>query len=348
MSERATLTSNGLTLFGGNMVVPISELVKGVIARSGNTVIVSGTLVEGIGNEFSDIDVHVLCERLPKASEFDLSEHHRLLTRDRAIVRVGNVAALNDEVFIVHSAIEGTGIKIDVEYDTYESLDETLRQVNSIFEYAVFNPILLTKSIAEREKWIFHRAETGISMTGNIKGKIDCEIREKFRYLLYRWAASDFRMLIDCLGAFKKEEMLRAAAIARDWLIQEAGAFVALLGGLNTRRKWVPTYLQQLYTGDSGVVDEFLRLYSGVSSQPETALSQYVIDVVKLIDLFFDEGRELLGRFSGIPVGEDAVRMLELDRNQCAFGSIYSDMEFEYRSRAYVDKGTSTVNWFVC
>lgn len=328
------IRSPGLTVLDGKVFIPEKTLLSGVVARPGDLVIVSGTLVEGVGNEFSDIDIHVLCKERPKPSDFSLQDHHRLLTVGRSIVRCNSE---EDEVFLVHSPVPGTAIKIDVEYDTLETIERIERTINELFDYASQNLVLLTKEMSERDQLLFHRIETGKIWSGSSAFRIDPVLREKLRYLLYRWQASDFMMLLDCVGAARKSEWLRAVDIARECLMQQSAAFVALLGGLNTRRKWVSTYLRALGSASHPhIVAEFMRLYPGAPAPSDRVCERYVVDVLDFIDRLYDEGRQLLAGFDLIPLGEEADRLLANDRDHSALESMYSEMEYEYRRRAYV------------
>jgi len=342
----AVLTEAGLEIAACDVFVPRSQLLSGVSIAPGDVAVVSGSLVEGMGNEFSDIDVHVICRTRPRRNAFDLSQHHRILTASRSIVRADE-APNEPDVFLVHSPVAGTGIKIDVEYDTYDDIARMKARISEIYDYARRNLVLLTKGMDVREKILPHRLLSGIAIGGDPSAVFDANDNRRFRYLLYRWKASDFMMLLDCLGTFRKGEYLRAADIARENLLLQAGAFVALLGGLNTRRKWVPVYLELLGSNYTEIIAEFLACYPGPRSAEPSEARAYVLRVVDLIDAIFSASIPLLDRMGGVPVGDEALELLRLDRDRATTGTPYAEMEFEYRARAYCDLKTSTADLFV-
>lgn len=332
---RGEMAAEGLDVLQGRLTIPIQELRTGVVLGPNDRVVVAGSLIEGLGNEFSDIDIHIICERRPQLWEFPEGIQHRLLSPDRRLLRHGINGARDEEVFLAHSPVAGTAIKIDVEYNTDEEFCEMLTSIEELFDYARVNLVLLTRDLPYRLKVLIHRIATGIALGDSNQPVLSEQIKTKFRYLQYRWFASDFMMLLDCMGAWRQGDLLRAVDIARESLIQQAIAFNALLGCLNATRKWVPVYLARFYMGPSNLVSEFLRLYTGVKSREPAEMDQYIRDAFDLIDLFYDEGRELLAKIPGIPTGDEAVDLLKVDRDLCLNETPYATMEFAYRARAY-------------
>jgi hypothetical protein len=89
----AQVDGDQLILLAGTLVIPVAELLAAARPVNGDHVFVSGSLVEGIGNITSDVDVHIVCERRPPAEGAAGSRMHRCLTRDREIIRSADEAA---------------------------------------------------------------------------------------------------------------------------------------------------------------------------------------------------------------------------------------------------------------
>ncbi|WP_316424958.1 hypothetical protein [Klebsiella oxytoca] len=104
---------------------------------------------------------------------------------------------------MVHLPVEKTGVKVDVEFKTYDDINSMAKQFKENYSYAVNNHILLTKEMPERQMSFMHRIHNCICLRNNDELK---EIKSKFpvsmlNYFLYRLNASDFADFLDITGA---------------------------------------------------------------------------------------------------------------------------------------------------
>ncbi len=333
-----------LILLGGELRLPWDDVLSLSYAKPGDVVVVCGTLVEGLGNRYSDIDIYVIGDRLPAAAELDLERHHRVIDRKREIVRESGTA---EPVSLVHTVVPGTSIKVDVEYRTFADIHKVFGEVRAIYAYATKNLVLLTKRLAFRDESMIHRLFNGIAIRNEgqfaelMKG-ID---RDDYRYLAYRWFASDFSVLLDVLGAADAGDWERAADLARENLITQMGAYLHLHGATNFRRKWILRLFPVLPEVDSDLHSRFRELYFFPHTTSDRARREYVESSLDFVDELYARGISVIERCRRWPSGEEALALLARDRDMSRDPSDYGRMEYTYRAKAYRRDSEPTKSW---
>lgn len=309
-------------------------------AKPDDIVVVAGTLVEGIGNVCSDIDVYVLTDTCRRRSDIDITKHHRVLSSDRSIIREDTDE--DCEIFLIHTVVPETSIKIDVEFKEIREVEILFQQIDEIFDYATKNLFLLTKRLTEREESLVHRLFNCIPILGeeNFNSLIKQISKEKYCYIGYRWIASDFNILLDMIGAWKAGEIDRVVEFAREDLFIQTAAYLRLAGCTNYRRKWLLTYLRD--HGDDRLFFEFMELMYLHETRDTDGKMAYVHRVLDYVDRLFVRSRPLLSTMSGVPSGRQALELLEADRMQTPSTNQYEAWEFQYRSKAYREDSIPT------
>jgi hypothetical protein len=316
-------------------------LLEHTYPRSGDVTFVSGTLIEGIGNEFSDLDIYVLTEELRRADDIEITRHHRVLTPERDIVRSGKDEGL---VYLIHTLLPGSDIKTDVEFRTHAQIALLFQRLDQIYKYAASNLVLLTKTIESRDKKFIHRLLTGRPISG---GDSFLQLRERLRvqeycYVAYRWVASDFSVVLDILGAWRQGEWIRCADMAREYALQNLQGYLHLRGLTNAScRKWLPVYLDQYGDVPSSLLADIKRIYvPGAKTSAE--LSLYVEHALDFVDHLFEISLPYLAQNSAAPSGNEALNLLKEDRRHANLSSRYAELEYEYRAKAYGGRSAPT------
>jgi predicted nucleotidyltransferase len=316
----------------------VQYILEHAYVRPGDVVFVSGTLVEGIGNKFSDIDVYVITDAYRSSRTIDLGKHHRVLSRERDIIRPDTP---EKEVFLIQTVVPGTSIKVDVEYKTLSELEALFGRIHEIFLYATRNLKLLTKRLSDLEEVLIHRLFHAFVLQNHERfAELVSKVSEdEFLYLAYRWIATDFNILLDLAGAWHAGELDRAVELARENVIIQTSAFLRLRGVTNLRRKWLLTYFDRL-EDDRVYREAFLDLLylRGVSDDRRKA--EYVLKTFDFVDELQSRSRPYLERLGRVPSGDAALSLLEADRS--AFRSPYADWEHEHRLAAYRERSTPT------
>lgn len=330
ISSTALLMPDTLPILDGSVIIDRDFLLDAAYLGPDDVAFVGGSLVEGLGNRFSDVDVHVITPRLLTGKQVDPSRHFRVLSTEREILKGGESA----DVFLIHTVLPGTDIKVDVEYRTSAEIDALAASVRSIFDYACSSLVLLSKSLDHREMAFLHRmfnsyAFQDVEGLARIRNAVGIE---RYTYLLYRWKASDFSVLIDILGAMDKAETDRAFDMARENLITQFHAYTNLLGSTNFNRKWLTATIDSAGV-PSDLAADFLRLFrvDGVGSEHERR--SYVLETLDFVDRVFAASAIILEDHLLTPPCGEALSALDglLDED----ASTYSRLEVEYRARAY-------------
>lgn len=331
-----------LALLGGEVHLPLSFVLDQAYLRQGDAAFMGGSLIEGTGNRYSDIDVHVVTPALRIEREIDLRSHYRVLSRDRSILR-GTTP--ESDVFLIHTVIPGTAVKVDIEYRTADEIERLIAEVRNIFDYARKALVLLTKTMPVRDMAFIHRLYNSTDIFGagrlaTLRSEIGIH---RFAYLMYRWKASDFSVLLDLLGAWEQGELVRSVDMARENLVSQFQAYTHLCGNTNYHRKWI------LPSADKLALDQDLRrrftdlLLAGPLACDEDRRA-FILATLDFVDeLFALEGR-ILASNHRYPSGREACALLDAHFREEA--GDYSDMEIAYRKKAYGVPGLPTRAWF--
>lgn len=342
-----------IKILDGEVTVPVQFILDNAYAGDDDLVIATSSLIEGIGNKFSDLDIYVFRENLPKAKEIDFEKHHRVLTVNRIIVTSANISEVeNEEVFLVHTVIPETDIKVDVEFKTYRSIAEVANKVESLFEYATSNLEMLSKYLEDRENSIIHRIFEALPIKNERKLKeIQAKFsKEKYCYLAYRWLASDFSILLDIFGAISKGERDRAVEICQINLKRQMQAYLHINGCTNVDPKWMYTYLQESKKQDiASLSGDFFKLIYFIDYQMEknSDKERYVLDCLDFCDQIYNLSISVLDEYSVTPNNIKSIELLanRYDLKNIDVGS-YEYMEYTYRSKVYV-KGTEPTRLWI-
>jgi hypothetical protein len=321
----------------------LDAIHRHVYGEADDLVIVAGTLIEGIGNRFSDVDVYVIGERRPRVAEVNPSRHLRVLTVERKIVGrdYAQTSGSDEEVLLVHGESEVSGVKIDVEYQPLSVFDDLAGKIDRIFAYARSHLLLLTIGLSEREKMFLHRLRFCHVIQGSAKYRnvTNMVSYARYNYLLYRWMASDYSVFLDIVGAGAAGEWARAIELARGNVLQQTLAFLNLIGVSNFDPKWLLTYLE--HTETLGYLDgptlasfRCLYYYSGIDPDDTRSLMAYVERSLDFADTIFWYSRSYLLRNPLLPNFAEAKRLLNAAEDEDGAG-LYEAVERIYRSKVY-------------
>ncbi|MEP3296583.1 MAG: nucleotidyltransferase domain-containing protein [Pseudophaeobacter sp.] len=327
---------------GGSRVFDLRDILQEAYLKPGDTAFVGGSLVEGVGNSYSDIDVHVLVDRPLMSQEIDIDSHYRVLSPSRSILQDGDV---DQEVFLIHTLVPETHIKVDVEYRTYEDFDRMVARIHAIFDYAVQSPLLLTKDIDHREKAFLNRIFNSVALANETRLQMLCDKigKERLTYLLYRWNASDFSKLIDLIGACEKSEYDRGCDLARERLITEFQAYLHLCGCTNFNRKWLLTYAAKLPV-DADLLTRFKRLFLVDGYDLVHRPEEYIRATVDLVDDIMLASAPGLRRNALYPDRDTVLGLIDSATDET--DDTYALAEAAYRKKAYGVAGRPTWELF--
>lgn len=338
--EKRMYDGKQITILNGDAQIDVQFIRSQCYAKPEDIVIVGGTLIEGIGNWYSDIDVYVLTNSLRSGSSIELHKHHRVISTNREII---GPESDDKEVLLTHTVVPGTYMKIDVEFKTLEQIESLLARVRAIYEYACENLILLTMRLSEREEDLLNRLFRCIPIQN--EGAFDALMRgiaqRQVCYLAYRWVASDFAVVLDLIGAWHRGEIDRATDIARENVLSQMTGLLHLMGVTNMRRKWLPTLVANSAAIPPDVRSRFMDLFYFRGTETLEGKQLYVRYALDLVDEIFTISRHLLENDPNYPSGPEALQRLGNARQHVP-SSAYAEMEYSYRARVYAEQGFAT------
>jgi hypothetical protein len=324
-------------LLGGRLIIPEELLRRCSLVDTRICAFLGGSLIEGMGNIFSDLDIYSVGDALPRLADFADGDIHRLLTPDRRILRPGDHP--ETQVFLAHYSLGASRMKVDVEFQSIDNVMALAERVRELHAYAATNLVLLTRKLAEREEDFVTRLLNGRPLAApEMFAKMQTWFdRKQFLYLAYRLRASDFAHLLDLMGAWSEGDADRAVDLARENMITQMQAYLHLKGMMNPRRKWLLKFVDRLLVDEAELADRFRRLF--FFNGKENA-EQFLHETLNLIDELYARSERLLIENDSAPTGSKALALLLKDRKLS--DSQYADLEFEYRAKVYGQPGRPT------
>ncbi len=331
-----------ISLLGGKVLLRHSFLLGNAYPRPGDAAIAGGSLIEGIGNAYSDVDVYVITDRLRREREIDLGRHFRAFGTDRAIL---TGATPDAEVYLIHTVISGTRIKVDVEYRSWPEVERLADEIDQLFARACESLISLTAPMERRNLAFIHRLHNSRTLLGSAElARLRSRITAtKFRYLMYRWKAADYSVLLDMQGAWEDRDWIRCGDMARENMVTQFHAYTHLCGNTNYHRKWILTYAPRVGV-DPALYDRFLSLLTEGPGRTEKGLRAYVLATLDLVDDVFRACAGVIAAERAWPSGDAALAAID-DHFRREAGD-YSENEIAYCKKPYGIYGGPTRTWF--
>lgn len=308
--------------------IDISHYLQQLNIESDDIVIVSGTLVEGIGNEFSDIDIYIITKEYKTPKHINIESFFRVISTTKEILTPDT----DQDILLVHLPIEETGIKIDIEYKVFNDIDSLEKKLNDYYNYAMSNHILFTKEMSERQMSFIHRIHNCICLN-NPEGLVSIQERlnkNKFCYFLYRSNASDYADLLDIIGAWRKKEFERCFDLARENVLKQMLAYICLLGNTDYKRKWILTRIEQSNV-DENIKKQFISFY--ISNKNN--INKYILDSLDFIDEIYQLSAKFFENNSNQIFPNRKYVLDWLNKRVNLLSKPYEIYEVEYRKKAY-------------
>ncbi len=329
-------------LLNGAVVLERGFILDNAYLAPGDAAIVAGSLIEGIGNVNSDVDVYVLTDRRRRAGEIAYRQHFRAFGPNMALLTGQDPDA---EVFLLHTVIPGEKIKVDIEYRTWAELDDLVARVDGLFQVARGSIISLLTSLDRRSLALVHRLHNSrtIRDTPALTRLGDRLSKAKFTYLLYRWKGSDYSVLLDMQGAWDDGDLIRCADMARENMVTQFHAYTHLCGNTSYNRKWIITYAKRLNV-EGDLLEQYLDLLTCEIGRTDARLRAYILATLDLVDEIFAACSRRLEAQPLYPSGPAALAALEQFKDAAA--GDYSETEIAYCKKAYGVPGNPTRHWF--
>lgn len=322
---RSKITESEISVLDGAVVVPKDYLRQRVRLEEGSILIVSGTLIEGIGTAHSDIDCIVLCDERPKANDVKANDH--------ALVTDINYHFLihNEEVHNTTDFYGESGLHIDTDYITFGEVKEVISKIEIAFERISFDQrFLYSPVLLERENNVIHRSLTGYALANeaqfiDLKKQIP---RDKYIYVAHREKLPVFYAFQDVQGCWQSGNLWMGCEITRDMMLKTTMSFTYLTGITNKHPKWVYSNVCRV-EGHEDLKKAFFDL-SRRGAVTEEECRSYIEDTLEYMDKVFMAIEVLLAKNPIFPSSETSLAALN----------------YEFNSRKHTDHKISTCEYY--
>lgn len=233
----AQTSADPFRFLDGSLVITRDEIMARARPAPADCVLVSGTLVERIGNRHSDIDVYVFGDHLPDGAR--MGEH--------------NYAAFEQgQMRTYYDYIDQQGFGFDVEYFTWDELAAILDEVNALYALAREKTKILRRKMHVTHYDLLHKLAVGQALCGvdELARRIGAETFARLAFVLYRSRTGGYPEFKDILGFWSAGDTESCLLNLETYLKEQAGGLCHLAGSTNNKPKWLFASLRRLPEAD--------------------------------------------------------------------------------------------------
>jgi hypothetical protein len=280
--------------------ISLDEIRSKTLAGADDILVVAGSIVEGMGNLMSDVDVCVVTDAPPTIEKIKTCSHYVIAINDpgkelRERLKLGRDARKGVidpglEITNSYELLDDEGTRCDVEYISYAELQKMVDKIHREYEFAGRMHGGLGEALPLRQMRFIHRLMSGVALTGRdrLSEIFSSELRKKASYLQFRNALVPYSDFQDIVGAFFAERWDQLVFQLRDYIHKHLKAFTHLCGNTNPVDKWVVTYAERLFGEKSELVLSYRRLHRETSVTDDKARS-YLLDCLDFCDSIYQK-----------------------------------------------------------
>lgn len=287
-----------IELLGGNIVVDPYELLGRSRATDQDVVVLSGTLLEGFGNFYSDLDLYVIGDELPSKGP---ETPAKLVIREDGCVR-----RVNDTLG------EPADIVLDVQYYTFQELDTLARSLRTLYQESMQSTQIYRKTLHHEDEDLIHKLLTGKILQDGLGNFGASRIFDPgmFCFLKYRNEVGGYSEFRDLVGSWAAGDLNTCIYNTRGYLISQVSGMMFLAGSTNPRPKWFVRRLASLPSTYADVKDGVMA-WLEAPHRTDLEKREAMETACDLIDASYQHARQLLGANSSYFSAEDALELTE-------------------------------------
>lgn len=241
---------------GKTISVPVSVILDLVYYDEGDLVFLSGSLIEGIGNLLSDLDVYVVKKNKLFVSSAIEERHDAVRVFFSVDSSSGNSVATYDY-------IPQYALNVEVEYWTFADVELLINGVNeksSVSAFFGLSPKLDLPSF--KASRLVHNIVTATPLVGHecLASFVSSFHLPSYCFMRFNSLAGSYEDFKDLTGVYMSGDFLRAYDLAREFVTVQMHALTHLHFNTNFRRKWLLTYLQKLPFEYDSVIARYTEL----------------------------------------------------------------------------------------
>lgn len=241
---------------GKTISVPVSVILDLVYYDEGDLIFLSGSLIEGIGNLLSDLDVYVVKKNKLIVSSAVEESHDSVRVFLSADSSSGKSVATYDY-------IPQYALNVEVEYWTFADVNLLIKGVNeksSVSAFFGMSPKLDLPSF--KTSRLVHNIVTAIPLVGHeyLASFVSSFQLPSYCFMRFNSLAGSYEDFKDLAGVYMSGDFLRAYDLVREFVTVQMHALTHLHFNTNFRRKWLLTYLQKLPSEYDAVIARYTEL----------------------------------------------------------------------------------------
>jgi hypothetical protein len=243
------IINNSISILNDGIRIPIDYILDLCKPEPNDIVLVGGTLIEGMGNDESDLDIYVIVESYPIANKFNFSMYAEITGKDDTVVYESDS---REDVHSLYEYYLDTKIHLDITFITLPEVQNLFSRIQIVHEkllsddniYYLTHPLDLTYE----ENMFFHRLSTSLCLKNSSKFNQFLEQAPLQEYCLTSYAeyVIDYFTLKDVQGAIKSKRFEMARELVRCQLLRQVQATLYSLGITNRNEKWIFYYLSKM------------------------------------------------------------------------------------------------------
>lgn len=271
-----------IELLGGRITVDPYELLGRSRATDQDVAVLSGTLLEGFGNLYSDLDLYVIGDELPDKGP---DTPAMLVIREDGCVRRVN-----------ETLEEPANILLDVQYYTFRELDTLARSLRTLYQESRQSTQIYRKTLHHEDEDLIHKLLTGRVLQDGTSAFDARQIFDPgmFCFLKYRNEVGGYAEFRDLVGSWTAGDLDTCIYNTRGYLISQVSGMMFLAGSTNPRPKWFVRRLTSLPTEYADIKDGVMSWIEG-PHRTELEKREAVTSACDLIDATYKHARALLG-----------------------------------------------------
>jgi hypothetical protein len=306
------VTANSLDL------PPAETFLRRLPLRGDEVVLISGSIVEGIGTSTSDYDLVVVGPELPATAPADA------LLVERS---VGGFIKYYQAVMHCNRNTFG------VDFYTVPDIHEIGQIIDDTYAAAVncgrSMPFTLPQYIDE----LVHKLSVAEALTNSSKKLILNVIDyKKYNFIKYRASISSFDGFLDIVGAWQSNRYETCLHNIRELLMSLAMGLCHLDGNTNFKRKWLIENIRRLDKSDADLSLSLIRWFHADRSNAKT-MQDGIGEACDLADTIFNKCKFRLER--EWPLHDASSILTKIEKEIGAHAVRFQDWEYEYWRRVY-------------
>ena len=271
-----------IEFLGGRIVVDPYELLGRSHATDQDVVVLSGTLLEGFGNFYSDLDLYVIADELPNKGP---DTPAMLVLREDGCVRRVN-----------ETLEDSANVLLDVQYYTFRELETLARSLRTLYQESRQSTQIYRKTLHHEDEDLIHKLLTGKVLQDGT-GAFDARRifdPGMFCFLKYRNEVGGYAEFRDLLGSWTAGDLDTCIYNTRGYLISQVSGMMFLAGSTNPRPKWFVRRLASLPAEYTDIKEGVMSWIEG-PHRTELEKRAAVASACDLIDATYKHTRTLLG-----------------------------------------------------